>query len=81
MVLDANRAFLHADALTETCVKPPHLRDKERMLSTEERQVRHTPRSSGLAMLDLFTWQDIGQCSGQATVRVHSGMQREICTN
>ena len=49
MVLDAKRAFLHADALTETCVKPPHLRDKERMLSTEERQVRHTPRSSGLA--------------------------------
>ena len=30
MVLDAKRAFLHADALTETCVKPPHLRDTER---------------------------------------------------
>ena len=30
MVLDAKRAFLHADALTETCVKPPHMRDTER---------------------------------------------------
>ena len=30
MVLDAKRAFLHADALTETHVKPPHLRDRER---------------------------------------------------
>ena len=30
MVLDAKRALLHADALTETCVKPPHLRDTER---------------------------------------------------
>ena len=30
MVLDAKRAPLHADALTETYVKPPHLRDTER---------------------------------------------------
>ena len=30
LVFDAKRAFLHADALTETCVKPPHLRDTER---------------------------------------------------
>ena len=30
MELDAKRAFLHADALTETYVKPPHLRDAER---------------------------------------------------
>ena len=30
LVLDAKRAFLHADALTETYVKPPHLRDTER---------------------------------------------------
>ena len=30
MALDAKRAFLHADALTETSVKPPHLRDTER---------------------------------------------------
>ena len=30
MVLDAKRAFPHADALTETYVKPPHLRDTER---------------------------------------------------
>ena len=30
MVLDAKRAFLHADALTETHVKPPPLRDMER---------------------------------------------------
>ena len=29
MVLDAKRAFLHADALTETYVKPTHLRDTE----------------------------------------------------
>ena len=28
--LDAKRSFLHADALTETYVKPPHLRDTER---------------------------------------------------
>ena len=30
MVLEAKRAFLHAEALTETHVKPPHLRDTER---------------------------------------------------
>ena len=30
MVLDAKRALLQADALTETYVKPPHLRDTER---------------------------------------------------
>ena len=30
MALDGKRAFLHADALTETYVKPPHLRDTER---------------------------------------------------
>ena len=30
MVLDAKRAFPHADELTETCVNPPHLRDTER---------------------------------------------------
>ena len=30
LVFDAKRAFLHADALTETCVKPAHLRDTER---------------------------------------------------
>ena len=30
MVLHANRAFLHADALTETYVKPPHFRDTKR---------------------------------------------------
>ena len=30
MVLDAKRAFLDADALAETYVKPPHLRDTER---------------------------------------------------
>ena len=30
MVLDAKQAFLHADALTETFVIPPHLRDTER---------------------------------------------------
>ena len=30
MVLDAKRAFQHADAFTETCVKPPQLRDTER---------------------------------------------------
>ena len=30
MVLNAKRAFLHADALTETFVNHPHLRDTER---------------------------------------------------
>ena len=30
MVLDAKRAFLHADELTDTYVKPPHLRGSER---------------------------------------------------
>ena len=30
IVLDAKRTLLHADALTETYVKPPHLPDTER---------------------------------------------------
>ena len=30
MVLDAKGAFLHADALTDSCVKPPLLQDSER---------------------------------------------------
>ena len=41
MVLDAKRAVLRADALTETNVKPSHLRDTETMLAPEVVHVRH----------------------------------------
>ena len=46
MVLDADQAFLHADALTETCVKPPHLRYTERMLATEEIRATHVAQKA-----------------------------------
>ena len=60
MVLDAKRAFLHADALTETYVKPPHLRDTGRMLAAEEMYVRHAPRSGRMATLVQKVGADIG---------------------
>ena len=49
MVLDAKRAFLHADALTETCVKPPHMRDTERCWLLQKWHVCHTSCSSRMA--------------------------------
>ena len=53
---DAKRACLHADALTETYVKPPHPRDKRTIVATEELHVRHAPRSSGLATHCTERW-------------------------
>ena len=49
IVLDAKLAFLYADALAETYVKPPHVRDTETMLVTEEIHVWHTSCSSIMA--------------------------------
>ena len=47
MVLDAKRAFSHADALTETCVKPPHLRDTERCLLLKKCEYCTNPAAAG----------------------------------
>ena len=58
MVLDAKRAFLHADALTETCVKPPHLRDTERRQSPKKCTYGTLPAAAG--------WQHLVQKVGTA---------------
>ena len=48
-VLDAQRAFLDADALTETYVKPPHLRDTERCWLLKKCMYGTLPCSSRMA--------------------------------
>ena len=48
MVRDAKRAIFHADALTETYVKPPLLRHRK-FLAAEEMYVRHASCSSKMA--------------------------------
>ena len=57
MVLDAKRAFLHADALTETYVKPPHLRDRERCWSLEKCMYGTLPAAAAV-------WQHLVQKVG-----------------
>ena len=78
MVLDAKRAFLHADALTETYVKPPTLGRHRTMLVIEK----------GVCMAHFLQRQDCNTsfeelaqtvaCSAQAIVLVHSDTRREI---
>ena len=60
MVLDAKRAFLHADALTETCVKPPHLRDTERCWLLEKCKCGTLPAAAGWQHLVQKVGTDIG---------------------
>ena len=66
MVLDAKRAFLHADALTETYVKPPHLRDNGTMLVAEEMHVWRTSCSSRMATPRSESWYRHRPCLAQA---------------
>ena len=76
IVLDAKRAFRHADALTETYVKPPILRDIERCWRLKKCVYGPLP-AAGWQHLVLKVGAD---SSAQATVHVHSGMPREIWT-
>ena len=74
MVCGAKRAFLHADALTETYVKPPHLRDTERLLAAADKCMYGTLPAAA-------RWQHLVQksrcrhwtCSAQAIVHVRFG--------
>ena len=63
MVLDAKRAFLHADALTETYVKPPHLRDTERYWLLKKCMYGTLPAAAGRQHLVQKVGTDIGLLS------------------
>ena len=63
MVLDAKRAFLHADALTETYVKPPHLRDTERRWLLKKCMYGARPAAAGWQHLVRRVGTDIGLLS------------------
>ena len=60
MVLDAKRAFLYADALTETYVKPPHLRDTERCWLLKKCPNDTLPAAAGWHHLVQKVGADIG---------------------
>ena len=60
MVLDAKRTFLHADALTETYVKPPHLRDTERYWLLKECMYGTLPAAARWQHLVRKVGTDIG---------------------
>ena len=68
MVLDAERAFLHEDALTDTYVKPPHLRDTERSRLLKNACMAQFLKQPSIA---TPTFRKMGQtlaCSAQANV-------------
>ena len=60
MVLDAKRAFLHAEALTETFVKPSHLRDTERCWLLKKCMYGTLPAAAGRQHLVQKVDTDIG---------------------
>ena len=63
MVLDAKRAYLHADALTETYVKPPHPRDAERCWLLMKCMYGTLPAAAGWQHLVQKDGTDIGLLS------------------
>ena len=63
MVLDAERALLHADALTETHVKPPYLRDTERCWLLKKCMDGTLLAAAGWQHLDQKVGTDIGLLS------------------
>ena len=62
-VIDATLAFLHADALTETYVKPPRLRDKERYWQLKKYMQRALPAAAGWQHLVQKVVANIGLLS------------------
>ena len=73
-VLDAKRAFSHADALTETYVKPSRLRDTERCWLLKKCLYGTLPAAAGWhhlvrevgADIDLLSSSNCTCASGQA---------------
>ena len=63
MVPDAKRAFLQVDALTETRVKPPHLRDTERCWLRKKFMYGTLPAIEGWQHLVQKVGADIGLLS------------------
>ena len=63
LVLDAKRAFLHADSLTEMCVKPPHLRDTDRCWLLKKCMYGTLPAAGGWQHLVQKVNADIGLLS------------------
>ena len=67
MVPDAKRAFLHADALTETCVKPPHLREAERCWLLKKCMCGTLPAAAGWQHFVQKVGTDIGLLSSSCS--------------
>ena len=66
MVLDAKRASLHADALTETYVTPPHLRDSEICWLLKKCMYGTLPAAAGWQHLVQKVGADIGLLSSSS---------------
>ena len=76
MVLDAKRAFLHADALTETYVKPPHLQDRERCSLLKKCMYGTLPAAAGWQHLVQRVGADIGAQRKQLSMCVRTRIAR-----
>ena len=74
MVLDVKRAFLHADTLSETYVKPPHLRDAKRCWLLKKCMYGTLPTSNTLFRKLVQTLA----CSAQAIVQTRLDTHSEI---
>ena len=80
MVLNAKGAYLRADALTETYVKPPHLRDTERCLLLKKTvcTARFVQQQDGNTLFRKSV-QTLA-CPAQAIVHVRLDTHHEIWT-
>ena len=66
MVFDAKGTLLHADALTETFVKPPHLRETERCWLLQKCMYGTLPAAAGRQHLVPKVGTDIGLLSSSS---------------
>ena len=79
MILDAKRANRHADALTETYVKPPHPCNTERRWRVKKCMYGTLPAAAVWQCFVQKVRAGIGLLSSRI-VRVHSGMKPETWT-
>ena len=78
MVLDVKRTFLHADALTQTYVKPPHLRDTERCWLLKNCMSGTLPAPAGWQHLVQKVGTDIGLLSSSNCPRAFGHSTRDL---
>ena len=83
MVLDAKRASLHAEALTETYVKPTHLRDTKRCWLLKRCTYGTLPAAAGWQHIVQKVGADIGLLSASKLsmcIRARLARFGHVCT-